>query len=218
MAGARKLTGEESASKTVTFGVVGTGDPRMDAASRQRAANIVQIVADRVAASVRMPNGAAVEVVWTPLLVDGEKQADMVGRMFRQSGVDAVICTPDTWAFPQLTLMSLLAHLSADTPVNITCGDSGPKPGVVFAHAVGSAPSPSSGRLTASTSALRPTPASIRNDRGHHEGARGLVRTPCATTQATERPPRGRLGPRFDGDGDRPCPRHPDAANRSGLR
>ena len=36
MAGARKLTGGETASKTITFGVVGTGDPRIDAASRQR--------------------------------------------------------------------------------------------------------------------------------------------------------------------------------------
>ena len=76
---------------------------------------------------------------WTPLLVDGEKQADMVGRMFREAGVDAVICTPDTWAFPQLTLMSLLAQLRPDMPVNITCGNSGPKPGVVYAHAVNGA-------------------------------------------------------------------------------
>ena len=35
--------------------------------------------------------------------------------------------------------MSLLAHLPADVPVNITCGNSGPKPGVVYAHAVNGA-------------------------------------------------------------------------------
>ena len=147
MAGAGQLTGGEAKAKAVVFGVVGTGDPRIDAASRQRCANIVKIVADQVAAKVRMPDGTPVEVVWTPLLVDGEKQADIVGRMFRQSGVDAVICTPDTWAFPQLTLMSLLAHLPADMPVNITCGNSGPKPGVVYAQAVNGALA-QTGRLT----------------------------------------------------------------------
>ena len=144
---ARQLTGRETQSKLVTFGVVGTGDPRIDAPSRLRAANIVKTIADLVAANVRMPDGTPVDVVWTPLLVDGEKQADMVGRMFREAGVDAVICAPDTWAFPQLTLMSLLAHLPAGTPVNITCGNSGPKPGVVYAHAVNGALA-QSGRLT----------------------------------------------------------------------
>ncbi|MGD0901022.1 MAG: hypothetical protein ABR915_24595, partial [Thermoguttaceae bacterium] len=144
---ARKLEGSETKSPAVTFGVVGTGDPRIDQESRQRAANIVGIVADHVAESVRMPDGSPVDVVWTPLLVDGEKQADAVGRLFRQAGVNAVICTPDTWAFPQLTLMSLLAQLPPDIPVNITCGNSGPKPGVVYAHAVNGALA-QSGRLT----------------------------------------------------------------------
>lgn len=147
MSKARKLVGGEAKSKTVTFGVVGTGDPRIDAASRERAANIVEIIADLVAANVRMPDGTPVEVVWSPLLVDGEKQADIVGRMFREAGVNAVICAPDTWAFPQLTLMSVLAQLPADTPINITCGNSGPKPGVVYAHAVNGALA-QSGRLT----------------------------------------------------------------------
>ena len=147
MAKARQLVGGETKSKSVTFGVLGTGDPRIDADSRQRAANIVGIIADHVAAHVRMPDGKPVEVVWTPLLVDGEKQADIVGRMFRESGVDAVICAPDTWAFPQLTLMSALAHLPPATPVNITCGNSGPKPGVVYAHAVNGALA-QMGRLT----------------------------------------------------------------------
>ncbi len=146
MSKARKLNGGEAKSKTFTFGVVATGDPRIDAASRERSANIVGIIADQVAANVRTPDGQPVDVVWTPLLIDGEKQADMVGRMFRQAGVDAVICTPDTWAFPQLTLMSMLAHLPADIPLNITCGNSAPKPGVVYAHAVNGALA-QSGRL-----------------------------------------------------------------------
>jgi L-fucose isomerase len=146
MAQARKLAGGEARARSVTIGVMGTGDPRIDQESRERAANIVGIVAERIAAAVRTPDGAPVEVVWTPLLVDGEKQADAVGRLFRQAGVDAVVCAPDTWAFPQLTLMSLLAHLPPDVPVNITCGNSGPKPGVVYAHAVNGALA-QSGRL-----------------------------------------------------------------------
>ncbi|MGB3086178.1 MAG: hypothetical protein WBC53_00375, partial [Phycisphaerae bacterium] len=125
-----------------------TGDPRIDEPSRRRASNIVGLVAEVVAARVKMPDGRPVQVVWTPLLVDGEKQADVVARQFRAAGVDALVCTPDTWAFPQLTLMSLLSQLPDDLPVNITCGNSGPKPGVVYAHAVNGALA-QSGRLVA---------------------------------------------------------------------
>ena len=74
-----------------------------------------------------------------PILIDGEKQADLVAQQFKEAGVNAIVCTPDTWAFPQLSLMSLLAHFPTDLPVNITCGNSAPKPGVVFAHAVNGA-------------------------------------------------------------------------------
>jgi len=147
MARARRIAGQYRGTKKLTFGVCGTGDPRIDAQSRKRAANIVGIVADLVAENVHYPDGSPVEVVWTDLLIDGERQADAVGQMFRDAGVEAIICTPDTWAFPQLTLMSLLAHFPDDTPVNITCGNSGPKPGVVFAHAVNGALA-QSGRLT----------------------------------------------------------------------
>ncbi len=131
-----------------TFGVCATCDPRIDDASRERARNIAEIVAGVVARDVRMPDGTAARVVWSPVLIDGERQADVVARQFRDEGVDAVICAPDTWAFPQLTLMSLLAHFPDDMPVNITCGNSGPKPGVVYAHAVNGALA-QSGRLVA---------------------------------------------------------------------
>ncbi len=134
-------------SATVTFGVCTAADPRIDDASRKRASNVVEIIAKTVARKVRMPDGSPVNVVWTPLLIDGETQADIVARQFTAAGVDALICTPDTWAFPQLTLMSLLAHFPPDMPVNITCGNSAPKPGVVFAHAVNGALA-QSGRLT----------------------------------------------------------------------
>jgi len=123
----------------VTFGVFAPCDPRIDEQSRRRVVNIVQMVADTVADRVKMPGGKAVTVVWTPTLVDGEKQADLVARQFKAAGVDALICAPDTWAFPQLTVISLLAHFPADMPLNITCGNSGPKPGVVYAHALNGA-------------------------------------------------------------------------------
>ena len=140
MAKAKRLPQSVQAkAPAVTFGVFATGDPRIDKPSRQRASNIVQMVADTIAARVRMPDGRPVEVVWTPLLVDGESQADTVARQFKAAGVQALVCAPDTWAFPQLTAISLLAHFPPDVPLNITCGNSGPKPGVVYAHALNGA-------------------------------------------------------------------------------
>jgi L-fucose isomerase len=137
---AKKLpAATKAAAKAVTFGVCATSDPRIDKESRQRCVNIVQMVADVVARNVRMPDGSPVEVVYSPVLIDGEKQADIVAGQFRKAGVDAIVLAPDTWAFPQLTLISLLSHFPPDMPVNITCGNSGPKPGVVFAHAVNGA-------------------------------------------------------------------------------
>lgn len=146
MTTARKIKAQDQQVKRFTFGVCGTGDPRIDQQSRKRAANIVGIIAELVAEHVRYPDGRPVDVVWTDLLIDGERQADTVARIFRDAGVDAIICAPDTWAFPQLTLISMLAHFPQDMPVNITCGNSGPKPGVVFAHAVNGALA-QSGRL-----------------------------------------------------------------------
>lgn len=123
----------------VTFGVCAAGDPRVDEASRQRTVNIVHTIADEIAGRVTMPDGRPVNVVWSSILIDGEPQADQVAQQFKEAGVNAIICTPDTWAFPQLSLISLLAQFPADIPVNITCGNSAPKPGVVFAHAVNGA-------------------------------------------------------------------------------
>lgn len=137
----------QSSAGTVTFGVCATGDPRIDRAARERSANIIEIIADIIAKEVHMPDGRPVNVVYSPTLIDGERQADIVARQFKSANVDAVVCTPDTWAFPQLTLMSLAAQLPRETPLNITCGNSAPKPGVVFAHAVNGAFA-QSGRLT----------------------------------------------------------------------
>jgi len=148
MAKAKKLAqSRPSPAGPVTFGVCAACDPRIDQASRQRTVNVVETIADAVADAVTMPDGTPVNVVWSPVLIDGEKQADVVARQFKSAGVDAIICTPDTWAFPQLTLMSLLAHMPKDMPVNITVGNSAPKPGVVYAHAVNGALA-QAGRLT----------------------------------------------------------------------
>jgi L-fucose/D-arabinose isomerase len=135
MSSAKRLSVDaKPQARTVTFGVCATSDPRIDKPSRQRCANIAEMVADVIADEVRLPDGTPSRVVWTDVLIDGEKSADTVARQFRAAQVDAVIVAPDTWAFPQLTLMSVLAQLPADTPVNITCGNSGPKPEIGRAH------------------------------------------------------------------------------------
>jgi L-fucose isomerase len=121
------------------IGVFATGDPRIDEESRARCVNIVGMVADILADRVKLPDGSPVKVVCSPILVDSEPQADMVARQFEDQGVDILVCAPDTWAFPQLSLISLLSQFPPDTPLNLTCGNSGPKPGVVFAHAASGA-------------------------------------------------------------------------------
>jgi L-fucose isomerase len=117
------------------IGVFATGDPRIAEADRTRCVNIVEMAAKILAKRMKMPDGSAVKVVYSPILVDGEKQADMVARQFEAEGVDVLVCVPDTWAFPQLSLISLLSQFPPDTPINLTCGNSGPRPGVVFTHA-----------------------------------------------------------------------------------
>ena len=141
MPNARKLESAATgaAAATVTFGVCAAGDPRVDEESRQRTLNIVEQVAQILSDKVKMPDGSAAEVVYSSILIDGEAQADAVAAQFKDAGVNAIVCTPDTWAFPQLSFMSLIAHFPKGTPINITCGNSAPKPGVVFAHALNGA-------------------------------------------------------------------------------
>jgi L-fucose isomerase len=123
----------------MTFGLFATCDPRVDEAARTRSRNIVGMVADAVAANVKMPGGEAARVVWSPVLVDDERGADIVAQQFREAGVQAIVCAPDTWAFPQPGLISLIQQFPRDVPLNLTCGNSGPKPGVVFTHAASGA-------------------------------------------------------------------------------
>lgn len=121
------------------IGVFATCDPRIDEASRTRARNIVAMAADVIAAGVSLPGGVKPRVVWAATLVDGERQADIVAQQFKAAGVNVLVAVPDTWAFPQLSLISLLSHFPKDIPLNLTCGNSGPKPGVVFVHAANGA-------------------------------------------------------------------------------
>ena len=143
-----KLSDSQTAEATKpVIGVFATGDPRVDQESRARCVNIVEMGARVLADRMQMADGSAVKVVYSPILVDGEKEADMVARQLQAEGANILVCLPDTWAFPQLGLISLLSQFPADTPVNLTCGNAGPKPGVVFAHAVNGALA-QSGRLT----------------------------------------------------------------------
>lgn len=131
-----RLKEQSKASEQVpVIGVFATCDPRIAEADRKRARNIVQMAAETLAGSVVLPDGTPVVVVWSPVLVDGEVQADIVAEQFHRAGVSVLVCVPDTWAFPQLGLISLLSHFPNDTPINLTTGNSGPRPGVVFAHA-----------------------------------------------------------------------------------
>jgi len=129
------------------IGIFATCDPRIDKDSRTRAKNIVKMAANQIAGHVVSPDKKEISVVYSEILVDGESQADQVSIQFKKAGVNIIICVPDTWAFPQLTVMSLLAHFPNDTPFNFTTGNSGPRPGVVFTHATNGALA-QSGRLS----------------------------------------------------------------------
>jgi len=125
--------------KVPVIGVFATSDPRIDKDSRVRCQNIIKMAADLISGAVVLPDKTPVPVVYSTVLIDGEAQADIVAQQFRKAGVDILVCVPDTWAFPQLTTISLLQQFPPNTPTNITCGNSGPKPGVVYAHALNGA-------------------------------------------------------------------------------
>jgi L-fucose isomerase len=125
--------------KVPVIGVFATSDPRIDQASRTRCQNIAKMAAETISGSVVLPDKTPVPVVYSTVLIDGEAQADIVAQQFRKAEVDILVCVPDTWAFPQLTAISLLQQFPSNTPINITCGNSGPKPGVVYAHALNGA-------------------------------------------------------------------------------
>lgn len=124
-----------SICRKVVVGVFAPCDPRIDEESRQRVKNIIEMTAKILAENLKLPDGLPCKVVYSDVLIDGEKQADIVARQFEEEKVNILVGVPDTWAFPQLTLISFLQQFPSDTPVNLTCGNSGPKPGVVYTHA-----------------------------------------------------------------------------------
>ncbi|HOK96078.1 MAG TPA: hypothetical protein PK052_02305 [Anaerohalosphaeraceae bacterium] len=130
---------KKASPRIPVIGVFAPCDPRIDADSRKRAQNIIGMVADAVSGQVVLPDKTPVPVVYSTVLIDSEAQADIVAQQFRTAGVNILVCAPDTWSFPQLTIISLLQQFPKDTPLNITCGNSGPKPGVVYAHAAAGA-------------------------------------------------------------------------------
>ncbi len=130
---------KKASPRIPVIGVFAPCDPRIDQDSRTRAQNIIGMVADTISGQVVLPDKTPVPVVYSSVLVDSESQADVVAQQFRQAGVNILVCAPDTWAFPQLTTISLLQQFPKETPLNITCGNSGPKPGVVYAHAAAGA-------------------------------------------------------------------------------
>ena len=121
------------------IGVFSAGDPRIDEGSRKRNINIIEKIANRLSGQVLLPDKRSVKVVYSDILIDGETQADQVASMFKQHHVDILVCVPDTWSFPQPTLISFLSQFPDDTPINLTCGNSASKPGVVYTHAVSGA-------------------------------------------------------------------------------
>ena len=97
------------------------------------------MTADILAKKIKLVDGSSVNVVYSDILIDGEKQSDIVARQFENAGVNILVGLPDTWCFPQPTLISFIQQFSKDTPINLTCGNSGPKPGVVFTQAANGA-------------------------------------------------------------------------------
>ena len=99
---------EKGTPKSPVIGVFATSDPRVDADSRLRCQNIAKMVADTISGQVVLPDKTPVSVVYSDVLVDSEPSADIVAEQFRKAGVDILVLAPDTWAFPQLTGISVL--------------------------------------------------------------------------------------------------------------
>jgi len=127
------------ATGNAVIGVFAPCDPRIDQMSRERCTNLIKHVANSLTGAIKFPDGSPVEIVYSDILIDLEPEADLVAKQFKEAGVNILVCIPDTWAFPQLTTISLLSHFPKDTPINFTTGNSGTRPGVVYTHATSGA-------------------------------------------------------------------------------
>lgn len=121
------------------IGLFSAGDPRIDQSARERNIYIIKKVAESLTGKILLPDKTPAKVVFSDILIDGEKQADQVAARFKELHVDVLVCVPDTWSFPQPTLISFLSQFPDDIPINLTCGNSASKPGVVYTHAVSGA-------------------------------------------------------------------------------
>ena len=84
------------------IGIFATCDPRIDQDSRTRSTNIVKMAANQISGTVITPDKTAVPVVYSEILVDGEKQADTVAAQFKQAGVNIIVCVPTLGLFHSL--------------------------------------------------------------------------------------------------------------------
>jgi L-fucose/D-arabinose isomerase len=114
-----------------TLGVFVPCDPRIDEFSRARAFAIGVRTARLLSDRLRLPDGAAPNVVHASRLVDNERTADEAARELLDAGAEALFIVPDTWFFPGKTAMALTAHFPASTPLACVGGNNAPRPGVV---------------------------------------------------------------------------------------
>ncbi|MDD3726098.1 MAG: hypothetical protein PHI44_02740, partial [Candidatus Ratteibacteria bacterium] len=78
------------------IGVFAPGDPRIDKQPRERVVNIVKMTADVISGKIKKPDGSPVKVVYSDVLIDGEKQADIVAAQFKDAKVNILVGVPDT--------------------------------------------------------------------------------------------------------------------------
>jgi len=115
------------------------GDPRIDDASRSAAAILRQAAAGILADRVKLPRRLA-----NPRGLGADPGGRRSTGRYRGQAVPGCRCQgaglhAGYLGLPQLSVISLLQQFPKDTPINFTCGNSAPKPGVVFAHAVNGA-------------------------------------------------------------------------------
>ena len=94
MVKAKKLgLSRKSSLKAPAIGVFAACDPRIDRESRDRTVNIVEMTADTISGAVLLPDGSPVNVVWSPVLVDGEAAERLYGLLGQLPPQERVVLT-----------------------------------------------------------------------------------------------------------------------------
>lgn len=120
---------------STSIGLFAPCDPRIDAESRERCANIVEMTA-KILKKIKLPQGHKLGIYTASTVVQSEADADRVAQEFKKAGVEAICIIPDTWFYPGRTAIALTSHFSRDTPIACIAGNNAPKPGVVGVDAV----------------------------------------------------------------------------------